>query len=236
MVVTLDKALGERLAMLRAEAAWSQTEVADRARGRGGLHWTRLTVAQIEAGERRLTAAELLTLPLIFDRNVAEILGGMESEELIGLGPDGAASVEFITSRLLAGDLEGVPFRYYGRHVDNPLLRKVRESPMAKHALQWRRILREEGLPDDAVPWPMYHAATKEAERTAARKLNLDPPRLVAISFRLWGHSLTAERDDRVANREDSEALPPRVRQALRGHMTRELLRELREQLDEGSG
>jgi transcriptional regulator with XRE-family HTH domain len=61
------------------------------------------------------------------------------------------------------------------------------------------------------------------AERKVAARLNTDPRDLNAVAFRLWGCSLTDERERRLA----ASSAPPRSQQAQRGHITRELLTEL---------
>ena len=116
-MLTFDEVLGQRLAEMRLREGWSKAHVADRARRWGGLRWTRLTVAQIEAGERRVTAAELLTLPLIFKLNLNDIIGSITSDELIQLGPDGAASADYI-KRALMGDVEDMKPGYLKANIN----------------------------------------------------------------------------------------------------------------------
>lgn len=69
-------------------------------------------------------------------------------------------------------------------------------------------------------------AVSGEAEQKAARKLGVTPQTIAEESFIRWGRSLTEERDARV----DQEGLRPRSArslQALRGHITRQLLGEI---------
>ena len=61
-------------------------------------------------------------------------------------------------------------------------------------------------------------ADRQEAERKAARRLGIPVAEVVAISVRLWGQSLTAERDGRIA---------PDANHAARGHVTRLLVEEI---------
>jgi hypothetical protein len=70
-------------------------------------------------------------------------------------------------------------------------------------------------------------AAHGETERKAARTLHIDDPAEVAVAaLRLWGRSLTQERDARVVDAAAPDA-SPRTLQALRGHVTRHLLEEI---------
>lgn len=48
---------------------------------------------------------------------------------------------------------------------------------------------------------PLYRESRGEAEMRAARKLGVSPMAVVLASRRLWGRSLTAEREARVAAR-----------------------------------
>jgi transcriptional regulator with XRE-family HTH domain len=75
------------------------------------------------------------------------------------------------------------------------------------------------GLP---APSPV-DAGPDEATVKAARRLGADPVEVDAKARQLWGRSLTAERDARVG-----VASRSRVDQARRGHVTRQLIDELR--------
>lgn len=80
-------------------------------------------------------------------------------------------------------------------------------------------------LPDErpaisAVPHQMDDATVK-----AAHRLGVDPSTVAATAVQLWGRGLTAERDRRVAVI-SGESLRSRGRR--RGHVTRELVEDLR--------
>jgi hypothetical protein len=81
--------------------------------------------------------------------------------------------------------------------------------------------------------------AAEDAEQKAASALRVAPEAIVEASHRLWGRSLTAQRDRLVDVRtERADARNPdwpRRLQAIRGHVTRELLGELRPML-KGAG
>ncbi len=67
------------------------------------------------------------------------------------------------------------------------------------------------------------------AERHAARKLGTTPERVNLAAVHLWGRTLAEERDHRLS--EQAGKASARRRQALRGHITRELLTELETEL-----
>jgi transcriptional regulator with XRE-family HTH domain len=74
--------------------------------------------------------------------------------------------------------------------------------------------------------------AQEEALRRAARRLGVSPDALTTAAFGKWGHGLIPERDIRVETQAPPDA-SRRTLQAIRGHVTRELLDELRPIIDE---
>lgn len=71
-----------------------------------------------------------------------------------------------------------------------------------------------------------YRAAGGDLEQKVARRFRLDPFLVAQIAFSAWGRSLTDERDRRITEQRPL-GTPQRALQALRGHVTRALLREL---------
>lgn len=69
-----------------------------------------------------------------------------------------------------------------------------------------------------------------EAERKAAKRLGVAPERVAQQGRQLWGRRLSHERDARV---EQTAGTDRRSLQALRGHVTRQLLAELAAHLEE---
>lgn len=69
--------------------------------------------------------------------------------------------------------------------------------------------------------------AADDATVKAARRLEVAPEAVVDAAYECWGQRLTAERDARVAS-QAAEGASARTLQALRGHVTRDLLEELR--------
>jgi transcriptional regulator with XRE-family HTH domain len=87
-----------------------------------------------------------------------------------------------------------------------------------------KRLLRLSRLLDSSL-----RQASNEAEKKAARSLGVSAADLVVLANRLWNRGLTDERDARVRAEVGAAELPKAKRQALRGHVTRRLLQELRE-------
>jgi len=74
--------------------------------------------------------------------------------------------------------------------------------------------------------------ASNEAEKKAARSLGMSAANLVLLAHSLWNRGLTDERDARVRAEIGAGEVSPGRRQALRGHITRGLLAELRQAMD----
>jgi hypothetical protein len=72
--------------------------------------------------------------------------------------------------------------------------------------------------------------AYSDAEMKAARRLGTTPDAIATAAEKLWKRPLDAERDDRVREQAPENA-STRTTQALRGHVTRALLEELRPRL-----
>jgi transcriptional regulator with XRE-family HTH domain len=70
-----------------------------------------------------------------------------------------------------------------------------------------------------------------DAEAKAAARLGVEPIVVVRAAHRRWNLGLTDERERRIAERAGPDA-SPRTLQAIRGHVTRELLAELRPEVE----
>lgn len=103
------------------------------------------------------------------------------------------------------------------------------------------------------APLSAASAAQLDAEGKAARKLGVEPPVVVAAAHRLWGMTLTEKRDrvlqDHVGVRAltvnywqkqgvsvDEPVTSARTIQAARGHITRNLVAQLRDALRGSKG
>jgi transcriptional regulator with XRE-family HTH domain len=163
-----------------------------------GLAWTRPTIAAIEAGRRHLRPGETAVLALA----LAEI-SDAQVRTVADLLPDSDEPV-------LLGPGLVVP------------LRQAKEL-LGGHATS---------LPTPAaierIPVSPALEAQDDAVQKAATALRVRPEAIVDASHRLWGKSLTEEREARLKHRLGPETATARTLQAWRGHVTRELLEELR--------
>ena len=176
-----------------------QEDAATLLRQLGLASWIRGTVAQAEVGARRLTPEELVILALAYETTPAALVVG-EDDALVELTPD-----TWITVADLRGLWSGRPARIQAPTGPKGAAAAARER--LKAGGQTRR------------------GEASDADRHAARRLGLSLEEATAAATKLWGRTLAEERDRRLAER--TGELSPRQLQALRGHVTRELLAEL---------
>jgi transcriptional regulator with XRE-family HTH domain len=218
---TIEQAIGQEIRRRREAAGIGQSALAAAAR-QYGLPWTRALVAAVELGRKRLTLGELALMPIV----LAEAVTGGLVLSLRDLIPD--------DDRLVAvGPGLELPLR-----VARPLLLGDDDTSSTARALllggddsEWTSELKEVGAESRAVE------AAGDAEQKAALALRISPEFLVDAAHQRWGRGLTAERDRRVEaytrpmlKLDPSEAERPewpRRLQAIKGHITRELLKEL---------
>jgi hypothetical protein len=197
-------------------------------------------VAKLEAGHRGLDAAEFLFLPEML--NFALMLGRSPRDrpravvELADVLPEEGWVAVTRHNRTLARALRQIARGQLGAVVftdlDVPVLRRMREQAdkalLSLHQLMAAREPVERTLGMD-VPVTVRDARREslgEAEQKAARKLGIPAATVALAAQKLWGHSLTKEREERLAPHPVT-AMTPRQLQALRGRITRVLLHEL---------
>ena len=195
--------VGARLRARRELRAWRQEDVAGRMVGLG-QDWQRVTVAAVEQGSREASALELILLAGVFRRSLQAFLA-LEPDVETGIVLDGA---EWPEEAVLV--------------VSKPGMR-----------LRWATIVRDVltaagGVEAVTVGGPVesHRAPPPEADVKAARALDVGVPELQQAALVLWKRSLAEERDARLG---DVEGVPARTVQARRGHLTRQLLGELRQ-------
>ena len=221
----LGQLLGDRLKELREEQGLSQDEVARRARV-VGLPWARATVIAFENGQRKSVALEeLLLLSYAFSVEPGDWFVGRGWAKLT---PDAMASLKVIRA-MLAGSPTAHWRRISQRLWDIP---QFKDAPNVLGAqfekLNERLRHAEEYLGPEFASDTAIHAmeaAAGQAEVKAAYKMQVKPLDVSLASFRLWGRSLTQERNRRVG--EAAREASFRSLQATRGHITRQLLKEL---------
>ncbi len=225
----LSAVIGQRMRALREAAGDRQADVAKRARLHG-LDWTQPTVAAIEMGRRAVAIEELLVLPILFggpnydDFTGRELVDFMPPDgSYVALGKGAAVSARFLRS-VARGETERVrvddfPAVFKNMKFDfEPIVRMEKFilagwPELAEMKAEEAEYARPRDFRDDTVV-------------NAARRLDVDPLDVSVGARLLWHRPFAEERDRRAIEAADHDA-PPRTIQALRGHVTRELLAEL---------
>jgi transcriptional regulator with XRE-family HTH domain len=215
----LGVALGKRLRLLREQQGLRQEDVARVART-FGLDWTRATVAAIETGRRSVALEEFFLLPnLVVETKTIPGRRTLDSHE----PSENAGDTKlWVPDFLPENGWVAVTSRCYLRgsslreRLGGISTRKERTTEPAYIFIGERR--------EDSLE--MASEEENEAEQKAARKLDVEPLLLVFYAREAWGRGFTAERDRRVLEQAKGDATPRRL-QALRGHVTRQLLKEL---------
>lgn len=207
-----------------------------------GLDWPRTAVTRAEAGRREWRLAEVVLVALALEVRPSELLAGEGAVRLT----EGAT----IDLEALRRYLEGGPFPA-AADVEVPDVDLVPELWSERDQAQ--RLL---AAVDESTERQVEAAAGRQAEVQAARTLSdtlertVTPLDVARTAFDRWGRGLTQEREHRLRERlglTDPESLEavllsqpirpegrdPRSLQAVRGHITRDLLEELGDALTE---
>lgn len=213
-------AFGHRLRQVREEAGLTGEQMAFHVQ-LFGLGWDRTTVTRIELGQRQLTAAELLVLPLALDRPLADLL----PTESVSLTDSAAVGPEELRRGLTE------PHRLRAWYL--PLLYEAINTAVQAMPAKFARVTAR--FPDvDIVTLGEAgrEGWTDEATTKAARRLGVDREDVAVAAQEIWSRGLAAERDRRLAET-GGDGGTPRAQQARRGHITRALLDELRPAVEE---
>jgi transcriptional regulator with XRE-family HTH domain len=206
--VRLEHVIGQKVRAVREKHNLTQDELAERLRI-DGLDWSRSAVAALEGGTKSLSVVEIAILALSLSDLDPKLTftSLVTSDQPIPIGTSvqapGNMVAAIISGRFRRKSLEAVGAR-------------------AKSAA-WAG--REEILinPDPTIfdEVQAERDAKGDAELKAARRLDVSAYHVALAALRLWGHSLTVERDKRVAAKAEGDT------RALRGHVTRQLMNEL---------
>jgi transcriptional regulator with XRE-family HTH domain len=218
---TLAAVLGAGLRSIREQRGERQDDIAHLARLHG-LRWTRTTVAKVERGERAMSVEEVVLLSLALRVAMSDLVSGAD---MIAITEDAALSARNLRA-LLDGRRDDVVLP----GVDIPA---VRQAPARLRQLA--RLFQRTVAPvwPDPPMWAVKEAqmaASNDAEVNASRRLGVAPFLVALAACRRWGRTLTAERDERVAEAAPGDA-SSRTLTALRGHVTRQLVAELEAEL-----
>jgi transcriptional regulator with XRE-family HTH domain len=256
--------LGETVRRRREAAGKRQEDMASAAR-RLGLAWPRSKIAALERGDKAIQLEEFFLLPTLLTEALGEDADFKDlfpdPEAIVDLSPRLQVTGAELAALFAEGcDLQfGPSFAAAARKIEtdfrqvlqqtaqdwpNQFEANVRETSQRYVATlrdfgkQLEPILlqlRELDLPTDTGTVLGALAADGLAEERAASKLGLPKVVVASIALRLWGRSLSEERDSRVAS-ELPEGAPAATVQAKRGRVSRVLVDEMRSYFDARRG
>ena len=226
---TYRNVIGTNLRQLRQQQGLRQDDLANLGRA-NGLDWTRATVAAIELGRRSLAGDEEMLLQATLDvpdlHRELRATDGLSEDDEIEIG-DGYILTTAEWRSLANG--QHVSPGHSGTQAMWPQDYEGDRQASAAFRRQLDLIANRYSVPEDETP-RIVAATQNEAEVKAARRLKRDPREVAYASWSVWGHSLTEERDRRLLEEQGEGGTPPR-----RGHITRQLDRELRKHLREAN-
>jgi hypothetical protein len=239
----IEEIMRRNVAVLRSKANLTQQGLADEMLIRG-IPWTRETVAQVETTSRRLGFTEAIVVAACLDVPVARLTATGQASVTVGESEWTAAYLGAAIAGT-AGDIFP-PDSYAGpapadtqapSHPGPPA-----RSPAPQESSERRRgpIGRRSGDGDDvgssmrrtaepAAQAPQQ-APQKAAERIERRlRLRVTASDVDATAQQLWSRSLDAERERRVSDR---HALSGGSLKTIRGHVSRDLDREIAHEME----
>jgi 8-oxo-dGTP diphosphatase len=215
--------IGKGVAAARQRKRWTQEDAAREFRYRGLTTWRTSTVGSLEAGMRRPRLDEVVLMCAALGVALDDLLP--DSDELIELG-DGARMTPLAVRAVLDGSFdEDTEASFPGAEkVIADIARARPERRRVEALLAPIHQYDAAGLTPDDVRTSFL--APADAERHAARRLNVHPAQVKLAARALWHRDFADERDARIG---DPQELEPRSRQAKRGLVTRAMLAEMRE-------
>ncbi|SDD58125.1 Helix-turn-helix domain-containing protein [Actinokineospora iranica] len=200
--------VGENLRRLREQSRMTQHEAA-RLFKQYGLRWSRSKVAAIEAGDREtVSLADVLLLAFVFKVSIDEFFAG-----------DGDVILADQLSPVPRGSVIAI---IQGHYPEFPRPQVSQQEAEEREHQDVERLF-------EIIDARNKLAQATEADQLLARRLGVSVDEVLAASLRLWGRTLTDERNARVVGLGDD--LETGERQAHRGHITRELSQQVEDEL-----
>lgn len=232
-------------AAVRRRNGWTQEQAAHAYRVHGLPSWRTSTVGSLEAGLRRPRLDEVILMCAALNVTLADLVRAADEDgaNQVELGDGAVLSTRVILGFLYEGfdEIDELPHKDPRATMRFPVSGKVEE--LISQAAAEQEHLRPALM--SIVAWGVQHGvrlvaddyfgafrAPSDAERHAARRLNLDPAQVRLAARALWRRDFDQERDSRIGNVAEME---PRSRQARRGLVTREMLAEIERMLREAS-
>jgi transcriptional regulator with XRE-family HTH domain len=208
----VDALIGQNVRRIREQLGATQDDLAQALR-QSGWRASGLTVLALERGERALLHEEVHILGDVLNVGITELYATAADYRSVSLGSLYPENADALAQRLTqAPRSEAKTWAEVQRH-----RRTMGFGTDASHAESFAR---------GSLGYRPDDEATREAERHAAERLGISPDEVVLRSYALWDRTLSDERDARTAARTTADT-SVRSRTIVRGHVTRELLKEL---------
>jgi transcriptional regulator with XRE-family HTH domain len=224
---SIDELIRRRVVDWRTSNGLTQDQLAARL-WTVGLELSRSAVTAFERDGRKFSVGEFVLLCTALGTTPQAMLAGDETVRLTPQATAPLARVRHLLGKQSAKlgwrDVEGFEPATSRR-------REHREREAARTGAEFAAVAAR--LP--GAKWvEAEEAAHLEAEVRAAGRLGLTPYEVASLAFRLWGQSLTDERDQRATERLGT-GTPERSARMIRAHITTLLEKELRDALEGGS-
>ncbi|TQS44361.1 hypothetical protein [Cryptosporangium phraense] len=234
---TIRALIGGNVARLRAEAGAVRQDDLARVAREFGFSWNRSNVAALERGDRAVPIEVLVSLPLILasalGRPVAlkELFEGDPGQYVDLQMRRGNMDLGFI-QRLVDGAAVDGSEEPSVRHGSGQLVAAAAGTVHASAQVHGPTVRTDDKwAPSDVVI--RAFRTSGDAEIRMAQRLGRDRRDVVFAAANLWGHSLTAERDARVAEADRSLGEQRQEGRGRRAQVTRALEREVSDWLAE---
>jgi len=233
---SLAAVVGENCRRIRVDAGVTQNALAKHACD-AGLRWTASKVGQFERGQYNPAFSTVLAVAYALSTATGGLVVPADlvrSDGYVGindrLDPQGdlleavlrgksAWNVGYDAADPLG---PGLPHSQLGRFAE------LMRDPAVIRAMANFGSARLDRLGYSEIPLKEYEAIRRQSgldERRVAKRLGITPELLIGASWQLWHQSFSEERDLRVG----ADASPQK-----RGHISRTLIQELREELSRG--
>jgi transcriptional regulator with XRE-family HTH domain len=230
-------------AAVRRRNGWTQEQAARAYREHGLAAWRTSTVGSLESGLRRPRLDEVILMCAALEVTLADLVRAADKDgtERVDLGDRAVLSTHVLLGLISEGleDVRGLPRGHPLALMRFPVTGTAAAAGKPTTA-EYERLT---PLLDPIAAWGARHglrmnsaardhalSAPSDAERHAARRLNIEPAQVRLASLALWRRDFDQERDARAGNVAEME---PRSRQARRGLVTREMLAEMEQMLRE---
>jgi transcriptional regulator with XRE-family HTH domain len=232
---SIEDIVRRNVATLRSKANLTQQALADEMLSRG-VAWTRETVAQVETTNRRLGFTEAIAVAASLDVPLARLtatgadvvsVGDSEwTTAYLSAAVSGTAGDIFAADSYSSSGSRPIPPGPSGRSID-PLEDR---GGRATGGRRRRRDAPEMEIEESEPIGPPASTQQRTAERIERRlRLRVTPGDVDTAAQHLWSRSLESERERRVSDR---HARTGGSLKTIRGHVSRDLDRELAHEME----